>query len=449
MPTDPVTPLMSTSNVTTPLHPVAMSSLSQDDLSLLAEHVQSVSSLLLTKKDDKLREKLITVCKAVIASLETPLETARKGAFLGLDHAVIRSAIQFGLFRQLTAEPEYAHTTSDLARRVNPICEPSVLSRLLRYLSEPLNLVVEIGPDRWQVTRRGRTLAEPDFASACEMYFDSVGPAFRALPRWTVSQNGIGKRESDANDDQAEARQTISADTAFQIALPDEEGFFPWIQKDPAKLGAFHRWMDALAKHQFDSQQLLDLSKWIRHAPFGTKGEDAERVAFVDVGGGKGGTCITLREKIDRGGNLPACSGRVILQDRAEVVQDLHLGGVETMAHDFFAEQPIHGARVYHFRQIFHDWPDRKCVDILCRTRKAMGSGSRVLIDEVVLPETGAHWMVTQRDLSMLVLFNTAERTREQWKDLLGQAGLQIEEICCYDEKMAACIIVAKQAYSA
>jgi demethylsterigmatocystin 6-O-methyltransferase len=73
-----------------------------------------------------------------------------------------------------------------------------------------------------------------------------------------------------------------------------------------------------------------------------------------------------------------------------------------------------------------------------------MTATSTLLIDEAVLPEKGARWMVMQRDLTMMALFNAAERSEIQWHTLLQQAGLRIEELRCYDERMADCVIVAK-----
>jgi demethylsterigmatocystin 6-O-methyltransferase len=104
----------------------------------------------------------------------------------------------------------------------------------------------------------------------------------------------------------------------------------------------------------------------------------------------------------------------------------------------------ISDAHIYHFRQILHDWPDEYCVRILQRTQRAMGPCSTILIDEVVMPERGAHWMVTQRDLTMLALFNAGERTEQQWRSLILQAGLVLESIRPYDERMAACVLVVK-----
>jgi demethylsterigmatocystin 6-O-methyltransferase len=103
------------------------------------------------------------------------------------------------------------------------------------------------------------------------------------------------------------------------------------------------------------------------------------------------------------------------------------------------------GAHIYHFRQILHDWPDDCCVKLLQLTPCAMTAQSTLLIDEVVMPEQGAHWMVTQRDLTMLALFNAGERTEQQWRTLIAKAGLVLEEIRTYDTRMAASLLVVKR----
>lgn len=414
-----------------------MAHLDQADLTLLVQHVQTRSSLDKASRDNTLRERLIAICGGIVSALETPIEIARKAAFLGLDHAVVRSAIQLDIFALLASSEKPAQTTLELARETSPRCNVALLSRILRYLCNPMQMIAEVGPGLWQITSTGRIMAEPSFASACETYHDSVGPAFRELPKWITSQ-GINAHETGSQTGLKPNEQTSTSTTAFRLALPDEEGFFPWLHKEPARLRAFHTWMGVLAKYQYNAQDFVALSEWVDQDN-GATGD----VAFVDVGGGTGRACITLHEKRASGVHQ---RGRIILQDREEVVKDLQIDDVEVMPHDFFAEQPIRGARVYHFRQIFHDWPDSECIKILRHTRDAMVSQmSTILIDEVVLPEVGAHWMVTQRDLSMLALFNASERSATQWEALITQAGLQMVEIRCYDERMAASIIVVKR----
>ncbi|KAM5350424.1 hypothetical protein ACJ41O_006929 [Fusarium nematophilum] len=289
------------------------------DAALLVDYLQNPSI-----PDNGTRERLIGACQEVIASLETPIETARNHAFLTLDHAVVRSAIQLNIFT-LLSKSEHPYSTKELGAATTPPCSDVLLSRLLRYLASPLRLVAE---------------------------------------------------------------------------------------------------------------EVVDFNEWISDTV------SDQTVVFVDVGGGTGGQSIAFASKR---GTRP---GRVINEDLVDITPEAQAGlrsrNIDHITYDFFAEQPITGACVYHFRQIFHDWPDDDCVRILRRAKDAMTASSTLLIDEVVLPEKGAHWMVTQRDLTMLALFNAAERSEVQWRALLARAGLRVEEIRCYDERMAFCIIVVK-----
>lgn len=78
-----------------------------------------------------------------------------------------------------------------------------------------------------------------------------------------------------------------------------------------------------------------------------------------------------------------------------------------------------------------HDWPDDKAASILRNIRAAMGPDSRVLIDEAVLPDTGADWQSAMADLAMMT-FAGKERTKHQWESLAESAGLRVEQIHTY-----------------
>ena len=59
-----------------------------------------------------------------------------------------------------------------------------------------------------------------------------------------------------------------------------------------------------------------------------------------------------------------------------------------------------------------------------------MKSGySRLLINDIVLPDKGAARFATQSDINMLALLAAMERSEAQWRQLLEQAGLKIMEI--------------------
>ena len=54
---------------------------------------------------------------------------------------------------------------------------------------------------------------------------------------------------------------------------------------------------------------------------------------------------------------------------------------------------------------------------------------SKILINEVVMPDVGAPWQHTGLDWTMMALLVNRERTESQWKALLGDAGFKITGI--------------------
>ena len=181
---------------------------------------------------------------------------------------------------------------------------------------------------------------------------------------------------------------------------------------------------------------------------------EPDKALFVDVGGGVGPQCLAFKTKYP---NLP---GRVILEDIPQTLEHASpIEGVDFLVQNFFEPQAIKGlsilpplspepadtalgAKFYYLRNILHDYPDEKCVAILKNLAAAMDKDSRILIDEMVLPDTGVHWQATQLDLIMISL-GAIERTKEQWYGLLEKAGLQISQIYTYTASLQDSVIVA------
>lgn len=65
-----------------------------------------------------------------------------------------------------------------------------------------------------------------------------------------------------------------------------------------------------------------------------------------------------------------------------------------------------------------------------------MDARSRILIDELVLPDEGMTWVATSIDLTMMASLAGKERTQTQWKDLLGQVGLEVERQWRYEGRV-------------
>lgn len=82
-----------------------------------------------------------------------------------------------------------------------------------------------------------------------------------------------------------------------------------------------------------------------------------------------------------------------------------------------------------HF--ILHDWPDDVCEVMLARIVEAMKPGySRLLINEIVMPTSGAYWEATGLDIVMMTQLCAYERTLQDWRRLLeDKAGLRIVQV--------------------
>ena len=93
-------------------------------------------------------------------------------------------------------------------------------------------------------------------------------------------------------------------------------------------------------------------------------------------------------------------------------------------------------------RRILHDYPDERCVAILQNQIPALDQESRILIDEMVLPNTGVHLQMAQTDLTMMAELGSKERTRDQWYALLESAGLKLTAIDVYNPSLRNSIVV-------
>ncbi|TDB83237.1 SAM-dependent methyltransferase [Actinomadura sp. KC216] len=86
------------------------------------------------------------------------------------------------------------------------------------------------------------------------------------------------------------------------------------------------------------------------------------------------------------------------------------------------------GADVYVVARILHDWDDQTCLSILRAVRDAAARDSTLLIIERPLPDDpGDASVSTLWDLNMLVNnVGGRERTRDQYRRLLAEAGFQV-----------------------
>ncbi|KAF7860549.1 uncharacterized protein EAF02_010783 [Botrytis sinoallii] len=182
--------------------------------------------------------------------------------------------------------------------------------------------------------------------------------------------------------------------------------------------------------HGVMTAQREGMDVWLDLFPFEeyVKDLDPAQVMFVDVGGGIGHKCLELKTR------FPALKGEVILEDLPITLKHaLSIDGVKALPQDFFTPQQIKNARFYYMRNILHDWPDDKCKIILDHLREAMGPNSAILIDEIVLPNSGTNFQAMNIDFTMMAALSAMERTQSQWEKVLRLSWSQgIEDLYLY-----------------
>jgi orsellinic acid C2-O-methyltransferase len=154
--------------------------------------------------------------------------------------------------------------------------------------------------------------------------------------------------------------------------------------------------------------------------------------SVVDVGGGDGtllaavlrahphlrGTVFDLAEGMEE---APRVLAAAQVSDR---------GTAE--AGDFFAAVPG-GHDVYLTKSVIHDWDDDRAGRILRNIRAAMGPDGTLLVVEPVMPDAPSSspdvLMMVMSDLNMLVCTGGKERTEDEFRTLLADAGFAVRAI--------------------
>lgn len=99
------------------------------------------------------------------------------------------------------------------------------------------------------------------------------------------------------------------------------------------------------------------------------------------------------------------------------------------LARGNFFESVTAGADAYMMKHIIHDWDDERCVQILRNIHKAMNDRGKLLIIEMVVPAGNEPHFGKIQDMEMLVSPGGIERTEEEYRGLLSQAGFKLTRI--------------------
>lgn len=212
--------------------------------------------------------------------------------------------------------------------------------------------------------------------------------------------------------------------TGFNFAFDtvDLEPVFVTVGKEPKRAERMARAMNSLTGGE-------GYELWYLSEGCDLTDVDARGGTLVDVGGSHGFVDVHLAKVYK---NI-----KFVVQDLPSTVEsapkpicaDVKIAKrIQFQAHDFFTEQPIHGADVYFFRWIMHNYSTPYAVQILRNLIPALKPGARIIINDHCLREPGTEnpWderLIRSMDLVMMSLLNAQERGEEDFKQLFEMAG--------------------------
>ncbi|KAB8238223.1 S-adenosyl-L-methionine-dependent methyltransferase [Aspergillus alliaceus] len=334
-------------------------------------------------------------------AVETPTETVLRLIYQPPQNAALRTVVDLDIFPLLLEHPNKGLSAIQLAESTG--AERALIIRLMRVMAA-LGLCASVEPEVYIPTEKTVALTQPIGRDGIPCIYDLTVPTLARLPEYFREHHYIMPKEYSRS--------------PMWWAVGQSQ--FEWLAQRKHHQTLFNSYM---------SSRRQGKPSWFDVYPvdrLATEALDHEDAAFlVDVGGNQGHDLIRFREK------YPDVTGRLVLQDLPKVVNSATVGDeIEVMPYSFLDPQPVKGARAYYFRSIFHDWPDYICHKILVNTVSAMSADySRIIIVDFVLLDTDAPLLQASIDIQMMSIGSGVERSKRQWRELLGAAGLVITGI--------------------
>lgn len=189
---------------------------------------------------------------------------------------------------------------------------------------------------------------------------------------------------------------------------------FPYFQQHPEEYEIFNRAMTSMSTNVLPA--LVEA--------YDFTGVDT----LVDIAGGHG---MLLSGFLKRN---PSLKG--VLFDLPQVIDGATMllkeegvaDSVQLESGDFFEKVP-EGADAYMMKFIIHDWDDERSLKILKNIHRDSAAHARLLLFEMVVPAGDEPHFSKIQDLEMLVSPGGVERTEQEYRDLLNQAGFELRRI--------------------
>ena len=160
--------------------------------------------------------------------------------------------------------------------------------------------------------------------------------------------------------------------TPFNIADGTDKAVFDF-WSEPGREKDMVRFANMMKAH--GETEGYDVGLFVHGYDWGALGE----ATVVDIGCGQGRVSAAIAKEFPKLKFILQDLPTVVPQAEALWPQDIK-DRVTFQEHTIFQPQPVHGADIYMFKAVLHDWSDELVVEILQNVTTAMKPGSRILI---------------------------------------------------------------------
>ena len=154
----------------------------------------------------------------------------------------------------------------------------------------------------------------------------------------------------------------------------------------------------------------------------------SEIQTLADVGGGNGSLLTAVMQRYPRLKGILYDLGHVAGRAR-ETIQAHGLESRCAVIEGSFFEAIPQGADAYLMRHVIHDWTDEQSVQILRNCRKVVPANGRLLIVEFHVSPANEPSVGKDADMIMMAYPGGKERTPEEYRALLEQAGFRLSGV--------------------
>ncbi|PQE27884.1 hypothetical protein CJF30_00009075 [Rutstroemia sp. NJR-2017a BBW] len=357
--------------------------------------------------DQHTRARLLNQVDKLRYLLEEPLDVLNRQWEMTAGIAALHLLTELSVFEKMPTEGPIS--TKDLAASLE--IEESAIARALR-ITVMLGIGEEVAPDIFQHNNKSRAFLPGAGLELFRMIYDET-PPFMKLPEYFKTHS----RE--------DLYDLKKSPFAYGHGL-EGKTYYEAISHTPERLHMFNTTMVQMEQ----TVPILGLF------PFASMKEEVEaepdRAFVVDIGGGQGQALVALQKEAPAG-----FGAKLILQDRSDVLDKLpdeRIPNIEKMVYDFHTPQPVKNAHVYFIRRILHDFYEPVCVELLKNIASAMGPKSRLVIADNIRPEKtelGGDMFIYWMDFCMMML-NGKEKSKSEFEEIIGAAGLEIVNIWTY-----------------